>query len=102
MKIEELNRKSLATVLKSIPDDKRGGNYKKTLSELMETLTLRLQLVLKMRFGLEDGITHTLEEIGKVLGVTRERVLQIEAKGLMLLLRFSRSDKLKEFLETLS
>ena len=52
------------------------------LKEILVDLTPREQKILSMRFGLEDGITHTLEEVGQVFGVTRERIRQIEAKSL--------------------
>jgi len=52
------------------------------IAEILDDLTEREQKILKMRFGLEDGVTHTLEEVGKVFGVTRERIRQIEAKAL--------------------
>jgi len=52
------------------------------LKEILVDLTPREQKILSMRFGLEDGITHTLEEVGKEFGVTRERIRQIEAKSL--------------------
>ena len=52
------------------------------LKEILIDLTPREQKILAMRFGLEDGITHTLEEVGKEFGVTRERIRQIEAKAL--------------------
>ena len=52
------------------------------IKEILVDLTPREQKILKMRFGLEDGITHTLEEVGKVFSVTRERIRQIEAKAL--------------------
>ena len=52
------------------------------LKEILVDLTPREQKILSMRFGLEDGITHTLEEVGQVFGVTRERIRQIEAKAL--------------------
>ncbi|GAI46980.1 unnamed protein product, partial [marine sediment metagenome] len=52
------------------------------LKEILVDLTPREQKILAMRFGLEDGITHTLEEVGQVFGVTRERIRQIEAKSL--------------------
>jgi len=55
---------------------------KDLLKEIMVDLTEREQNILKMRFGLEDGVSHTLEEVGKVSGVTRERIRQIEAKAL--------------------
>ena len=52
------------------------------LKDILRNLTPREQKILSMRFGLEDGITHTLEEVGQVFGVTRERIRQIEAKAL--------------------
>ena len=52
------------------------------IKEIMIDLTEREQQILKMRFGLDDGISHTLEEVGKAFGVTRERIRQIEAKAL--------------------
>ena len=55
---------------------------KQRLKEILVDLTPREQKILSMRFGLEDGITHTLEEVGKEFGVTRERIRQIEAKSL--------------------
>ena len=52
------------------------------VGEVLKDLDPREQKILKMRFGLEDGVTHTLEEVGKEFGVTRERIRQIEAKAL--------------------
>ena len=52
------------------------------INEILTDLTPREQKILKLRFGLEDGVTHTLEEVGKEFGVTRERIRQIEAKAL--------------------
>ena len=66
---------------------------------VLDTLTEREQKVLKLRFGLEDGRTRTLEEVGKQFDVTRERIRQIEAKALRKLRHPSRSKKLKDFLE---
>jgi RNA polymerase primary sigma factor len=59
-----------------------GALLKERIAEILVDLTPREQKILKMRFGLEDGITHTLEEVGKEFGVTRERIRQIEAKAL--------------------
>ncbi len=69
------------------------------LSEVLSTLTPREEKVLRLRFGLEDGRSRTLEEVGKVFNVTRERIRQIEAKALRKLRHPSRSKKLKDFLE---
>ncbi len=72
---------------------------KEQLEEVLDTLTPREERVLRLRFGLEDGRARTLEEVGKVFGVTRERIRQIEAKALRKLRHPSRSKKLKDFLE---
>ena len=72
---------------------------KEQLAEVLSTLTPREEKVLRLRFGLEDGRSHTLEEVGKEFNVTRERIRQIEAKALRKLRHPSRSKKLKDFLE---
>ncbi|MCR5332074.1 MAG: sigma-70 family RNA polymerase sigma factor, partial [Lachnospiraceae bacterium] len=69
------------------------------LLKVLQTLTDREQKVLRLRFGLDDGRTRTLEEVGKEFNVTRERIRQIEAKALRKLRHPSRSKKLKDFLE---
>ena len=69
------------------------------LLKVLETLTDREQKVLRLRFGLDDGRTRTLEEVGKEFNVTRERIRQIEAKALRKLRHPSRSKKLRDFLE---
>jgi RNA polymerase primary sigma factor len=69
------------------------------LGEVLATLTDREEKVLRLRFGLEDGRSRTLEEVGKEFSVTRERIRQIEAKALRKLRHPSRSKKLKDFLE---
>ncbi|MBO5034132.1 MAG: RNA polymerase sigma factor RpoD [Oscillospiraceae bacterium] len=71
---------------------------KEQLMEVLDTLTPREEKVLKLRFGLEDGRSRTLEEVGKEFQVTRERIRQIEAKALRKLRHPSRSKKLKDFL----
>ena len=68
------------------------------LVDVLSTLTPREEKVLKLRFGIEDGHTRTLEEVGKEFNVTRERIRQIEAKALRKLRHPSRSKKLKDFL----
>ena len=69
------------------------------LTEILGTLTEREADVLRMRFGMYDGRTHTLEEVGQIFGVTRERIRQIESKTLAKLRHPSRSQKLKDYLE---
>ena len=69
------------------------------LMEVLDTLTPREKKVLRLRFGLEDGRSRTLEEVGKEFNVTRERIRQIEAKALRKLRHPSRSKKLKDFLD---
>lgn len=71
---------------------------KEQLVDVLGTLTPREERVLKLRFGIEDGRTRTLEEVGKEFNVTRERIRQIEAKALRKLRHPSRSKKLKDFL----
>ena len=71
---------------------------KEQLEEVMSTLTPREAKVLKLRFGLEDGKSRTLEEVGKEFNVTRERIRQIEAKALRKLRHPSRSKKLKDYM----
>ena len=70
---------------------------KEQLDDILVDLAPREQKILKMRFGLEDGVTHTLEEVGKEFGVTRERIRQIEAKALDKIRLHSSSKKLKGY-----
>lgn len=120
-KVEEIKRMSLDPVSLETPvgdeDDTHLGDFikddhipvpldeathallKEQLSEVMETLSEREQKVLALRFGLEDGIPHTLEEVGKQFQVTRERIRQIEAKALRKLRHPTRSKRLKDFLD---
>jgi RNA polymerase primary sigma factor len=72
---------------------------KEQLEDVLDTLTDREEEVLRLRFGLDDGKARTLEEVGRVFGVTRERIRQIEAKALRKLRHPSRSKKLKDYLE---
>ena len=90
-----------------IPDDgapapRRLADYtmlREQLSDVLSTLTPREEKVLRLRFGLEDGRSRTLEEVGKEFNVTRERIRQIEAKALRKLRHPSRSRKLKDYLD---
>ena len=72
---------------------------KEQLGDVLGTLTDREEKVLRLRFGLEDGRSRTLEEVGKEFNVTRERIRQIEAKALRKLRHPSRSKRLKDFLD---
>ena len=90
-----------------IPDDdspapQDAASYamlREQIREVLHTLTPREEQVLKLRYGLEDGRTHTLEEVGKKFNITRERIRQIEAKALRKLRHPSRSKRLKDFLD---
>ena len=73
------------------------GLLRDQLKEIMSDLNPREQKILAMRFGLEDGVTHTLEEVGKEFGVTRERIRQIEAKALEKIRVHRKLDKLKGY-----
>ena len=74
-------------------------NLKEQTSQVLKTLTPREEKVIKMRFGLDDGSEHTLEEVGQSFAVTRERIRQIEAKALRKLRHPSRSRRLRAFVE---
>ena len=75
-------------------------NLKEQTASLLKTLTPREERIIKMRFGMDDGSEHTLEEVGNTFSVTRERIRQIEAKALRKLRHPSRSEKLRAFLES--
>lgn len=94
-----------STLSEFIPDE-RNPNPSQTASqallrekirEILNDLAPREQSILKMRFGLEDGITHTLEEVGKEFGVTRERIRQIEAKSLMRIKKHEKSHTIEGY-----
>jgi RNA polymerase primary sigma factor len=96
-----------STLADFIPDDNNvdlfiepqfAGVMKKDLIDVLHTLTVREQKVLALRFGLNDGHARTLEEVGKIFNVTRERIRQIEAKALRKLRHPSRSKKLAPYL----
>ena len=74
-------------------------NLKEQTASLLKTLTPREERIIKMRFGMDDGSEHTLEEVGNTFAVTRERIRQIEAKALRKLRHPSRSRKLRAFLD---
>ncbi|PYX40675.1 MAG: RNA polymerase sigma factor RpoD [Acidobacteria bacterium] len=80
-------------------EDSHLGDLKDQTSQVLRTLTPREEKVIKMRFGLEDGSEHTLEEVGQSFAVTRERIRQIEAKALRKLRHPSRSRKLRAFMD---
>lgn len=93
-----------------IPDPHEGGPVSAATQEmlkdkidlLLKTLTYREREIIKLRFGLGDGYTYTLEEVGRIFKVTRERVRQIEAKAVRKLQHPARSKQLRGFLERLS
>ncbi len=74
------------------------GDIRDQIQEVLRTLTPREEQVLKLRFGLNDGHEHTLEEVGKKFNVTRERIRQIESKALRKLKHPSRAKKLRAFI----
>ena len=74
-------------------------NLKEELEEALSCLTLREKEIIELRFGLKDGIAHTLEETGRKYNVTRERIRQLELSALTKLRNPRRSRKLKDFLE---
>ena len=75
---------------------------KEKLGDVLGTLTYREREIIKLRYGLGDGFTYTLEEVGKIFKVTRERVRQIEAKAIRKLQHPIRSRLLEGFVETIS
>jgi RNA polymerase primary sigma factor len=73
-------------------------NLKDQIASILRTLTPREERIIRMRFGLDDGSQHTLEEVGEVFAVTRERIRQIEAKALRKLRNPSRSGRFQIFI----
>ena len=97
MTLEDLDL--ISTNLETDFDDFWNYNIlKEEIKSVLLTLQEREQEVLELRFGLVDGTSHTLEEVGKKFNVTRERIRQIEAKALRKLRHPSRAKKLKDFL----
>ena len=98
-KVREILKIAQEPVSLETPIGEEDDSHKEQLESVLDTLTDREENVLRLRFGLDDGRTRTLEEVGKVFGVTRERIRQIEAKALRKLRHPSRSKQLKDFLE---
>ena len=83
-----------------VPVDEAGRQLlRRELFSVLKSLTPREERVITLRFGLEDGRAHTLEELGKEFNVTRERVRQIEAKALRKLRHPSRAKRLRDYLD---
>lgn len=77
--------------------DSNNEKYKEEINNVLKTLTEREEQVLRLRYGLVDGKQHTLEEVGKVFGVTRERIRQIESKALRGLRHRTRQRRLSQY-----
>jgi len=75
-------------------------DLKERMASMLTTLTPREERIIKMRFGFDNGSEHTLEEVGQIFALTRERIRQIEAKALRKLRHPSRSSKFRVFLES--
>ncbi|MBI3589715.1 MAG: sigma-70 family RNA polymerase sigma factor, partial [Candidatus Liptonbacteria bacterium] len=96
-----------STLSDFIPDDKNASPsqlvtqslLRDLIKEVLVDLAEREQKILRMRFGLEDGVSHTLEEVGKVFGVTRERIRQIESKALEKIREHGKAGALRSFEE---
>ncbi|MGH9355535.1 MAG: sigma factor-like helix-turn-helix DNA-binding protein, partial [Terriglobia bacterium] len=81
----------------SASDEAISHSLKREAASVLKTLTPREEKVIKMRFGMEDGETHTLEEVGNSMAVTRERIRQIESRALQNLRTSSRAERLRIF-----
>ena len=73
--------------------------YREEIDDVLQTLTPREEMVIRLRYGIGVDRSHTLEEVGKIMGVTRERVRQIEAKALQRLRHHQRMNRLKQHIE---
>jgi RNA polymerase primary sigma factor len=96
-------RNRLRSVVVDSPIGTAGGEMlKDRVVEVLKTLTYREREIIKLRYGIGDGYTYTLEEVGKIFKVTRERVRQVEAKAIRKLQHPVRARKLEGFLENLA
>ncbi len=97
---EESTLENFVEDIRTISPDRAAGLQllKSYIGEIIEGLSPREKKILEMRFGLEDGVTHTLEEVGQEFGVTRERIRQIEAKALEKIEKIEGVEKLKDYL----
>lgn len=97
---EESTLENFVEDIKTVAPDRAAGLQllKSYIGEIIEELSPREKKILEMRFGLEDGVTHTLEEVGQEFGVTRERIRQIEAKALEKIEKIEGVEKLKDYL----